>query len=96
MPRIPLLERRKEDKQSCTNSCGKGAYSYSQGILGIKEEVCKFIKNRDGVDSKQEDIFLKNGTSALTSFPRPPKRKPGLKIRAAMDELGKSVKRSEK
>jgi len=73
----PDAVERARELQAYTNGCGTGAYSHSQGLLGIREEVCEFIKNRDGVDSKPEDIFLTNGASAgigniLTSVVRGP------------------------
>jgi len=40
-----------------------GAYSESQGILAVREEVSKFLQERDGYESDPNDIFLTNGAS---------------------------------
>jgi alanine transaminase len=42
-----------------------GAYSHSKGISSIRQSVCKFIKQRDGLktDVDPENIFLSNGAS---------------------------------
>jgi len=42
---------------------GMGAYSNSQGIPFIREDVASFISKRDGYPSLPEDIFLYNGAS---------------------------------
>ncbi|KAF2091344.1 PLP-dependent transferase [Saccharata proteae CBS 121410] len=41
-----------------------GAYSASQGAMGIREEVAKFIERRDGHSADPSNIFLSNGASA--------------------------------
>ena len=41
-----------------------GAYSDSQGVLLVRQEVAAFISERDGVEAKPEDIFLTDGASA--------------------------------
>ncbi|CAB9527599.1 Probable alanine aminotransferase, mitochondrial [Seminavis robusta] len=43
---------------------GTGAYTHSQGILGLRKHVAKFIEARDGYPSYPGDIFLTNGASA--------------------------------
>jgi len=44
--------------------CGSGAYSHSQGIRGIREEVAEFIEERDGgINCNPDDLFLTNGAS---------------------------------
>ena len=40
-----------------------GAYSESQGILAVREEVAKFLMERDGYLGDPNDIFLTNGAS---------------------------------
>eukprot|EP01137_Pigoraptor_chileana_P005876 Opistho-2@49552 len=40
-----------------------GAYSHSQGIKAIRDNVAKFIEERDGYPSSAEDIYLTNGAS---------------------------------
>ena len=43
---------------------GVGAYSNSQGVDFVREEVAEFIANRDGFPASAEDIFLTDGASA--------------------------------
>ena len=43
---------------------GVGAYSDSQGVALVREEVAKFISDRDGYDASPADIFLTDGASA--------------------------------
>ncbi len=40
-----------------------GSYSESKGILAVREDVCKFLKERDGFAGNPNDIFLTNGAS---------------------------------
>lgn len=40
-----------------------GAYSESQGILAVREEVSQFLLERDGYESNPNEIFLTNGAS---------------------------------
>lgn len=40
-----------------------GAYSHSQGVPLIREQVAKFLLERDGVASQSKSIFLTNGAS---------------------------------
>ncbi|GMH98109.1 hypothetical protein TrST_g10782 [Triparma strigata] len=57
------VERAKELK-SYMGGCGTGAYSHSQGIRGIREEVAEFIEKRDGgIKCNPDDLFLTNGAS---------------------------------
>ena len=42
---------------------GTGAYSHSQGIPAIRQNVAKFIEKRDGHPCKPGDLFLTNGAS---------------------------------
>ncbi|KAJ5646780.1 hypothetical protein N7490_003152 [Penicillium lividum] len=44
-----------------------GAYSHSQGALGIRESVAKFIEQRDGFPANPQDLFLTGGASAGVS-----------------------------
>ncbi|CAG8511025.1 322_t:CDS:2 [Funneliformis caledonium] len=41
-----------------------GAYSHSQGIPCIRDNVAKFIEERDGYPAEQSSIFLTQGASA--------------------------------
>ena len=40
-----------------------GAYTDSQGILAVREDVCKFLLERDQHEAFPENIFLTNGAS---------------------------------
>uniref|UniRef100_A0A7S0E8I1 Aminotransferase class I/classII large domain-containing protein n=1 Tax=Hanusia phi TaxID=3032 RepID=A0A7S0E8I1_9CRYP len=42
---------------------GTGAYSESQGLRHVRENVAKFIARRDGVTAYADDIFLTDGAS---------------------------------
>lgn len=43
---------------------GTGAYSHSQGVLGLRKHVADYIAKRDGYPAYQGNIFLTNGASA--------------------------------
>lgn len=43
---------------------GTGAYTTSQGIRAIREDVAQFLTKRDGHAASAEDIFLTDGASA--------------------------------
>jgi len=43
---------------------GTGAYSHSQGIPSIRQNVADFIEARDGFPCNPADLFLTNGASA--------------------------------
>lgn len=45
-----------------------GAYSHSQGDVGIRKSVAEFISRRDGYASDPSDIFLTGGASAAVSY----------------------------
>lgn len=59
----PDVEQRAEKYLAGLNSSGVGAYSESQGILAVREEVARFLKERDGYEANPADIFLTNGAS---------------------------------
>jgi len=40
-----------------------GAYTDSQGILAVRQDVCSFLHERDGYEASTENIFLTNGAS---------------------------------
>lgn len=57
---------------------GVGAYTESQGIYVVREDISKFLYERDGYESDPNDIFLTNGASegvrlCLQTFLREPK-----------------------
>ena len=41
----------------------KGAYSDSQGLEGIRINVAKYIRDRDGYDADPSTIYLTSGAS---------------------------------
>ncbi len=43
---------------------GTGAYTGSQGVLGFRQDVAKYIEKRDGHPSDPGNIFLTNGASS--------------------------------
>ena len=56
-----VVERAKEYREIIGPS-GTGAYTHSQGILGLREHVAQYIQNRDGYKAYPGNIFLTNGT----------------------------------
>lgn len=50
----------------CTGSIG--AYSNSQGALGIRKSVARFISNRDGFELNPSNIFLTAGASTAVQY----------------------------
>lgn len=59
----PDVIRRAEKYLTCLNGAGVGAYSESQGIVSVREEVARFLEERDGYPASPADIFLTNGAS---------------------------------
>lgn len=52
--------------QRLLSSCGGqslGAYTESQGIITIREDIAKYIEERDGHPANPSDIYLCNGAS---------------------------------
>ena len=48
-------------------SSGSGAYTHSQGAFIFREEICRFIEKRDGLQKGDADpncIFMTNGASS--------------------------------
>jgi len=43
---------------------GTGAYSHSQGARCFREDIVKFLEERDGIPANPDDIFMTNGASA--------------------------------
>merc|ERR1711865_363327 len=43
---------------------GTGAYSHSQGLISVREEVAAFVAARDGHPCDPETLFLTNGASS--------------------------------
>ena len=40
-----------------------GAYTESQGIIAVREDIAKYIQERDGYPANPSDIYLSNGAS---------------------------------
>eukprot|EP01039_Chlorochromonas_danica_P004293 gene4293-4713_t len=59
----PDVVSRAEKYLNSLNGCGLGAYSESQGIAAVREEISRFLEERDGFASDPADIFLTNGAS---------------------------------
>lgn len=58
------IQRAKEIKAGL-GGMGTGAYSHSQGAKCFRDDVAKFIEQRDGgVPCNPDDLFLTNGASA--------------------------------
>eukprot|EP00546_Thalassionema_frauenfeldii_P006908 CAMPEP_0178920626 /NCGR_PEP_ID=MMETSP0786-20121207/15106_1 /TAXON_ID=186022 /ORGANISM="Thalassionema frauenfeldii, Strain CCMP 1798" /LENGTH=767 /DNA_ID=CAMNT_0020594707 /DNA_START=43 /DNA_END=2346 /DNA_ORIENTATION=- len=64
-----VIERAKELRDIIGPS-GTGAYTHSQGLLGIRQHVAEFIQERDGgtYPSHAGNIFLTNGASAAIAM----------------------------
>lgn len=56
------IRRAREIKEGL--GCGTGAYSHSQGAKCFREDIVKFIQQRDGIPSNANNIFMTNGASA--------------------------------
>eukprot|EP00735_Rhodelphis_limneticus_P007935 TRINITY_DN2064_c0_g1::TRINITY_DN2064_c0_g1_i1::g.21748::m.21748 TRINITY_DN2064_c0_g1::TRINITY_DN2064_c0_g1_i1::g.21748 ORF type:complete len:493 (-),score=128.30,sp/P52894/ALA2_HORVU/55.62/0.0,Aminotran_1_2/PF00155.16/2.2e-39,Beta_elim_lyase/PF01212.16/0.0068 TRINITY_DN2064_c0_g1_i1:212-1651(-) len=50
-------------KYLCSIPGGLGAYSESQGLDVVRDEVAAFIQNRDGYPSSRDSIFISDGAS---------------------------------
>jgi alanine transaminase len=57
------IKQRVERLLSACGGQSLGAYTESQGILTIREEVVKYIEQRDGYPARASDIYLCNGAS---------------------------------
>lgn len=56
---------RAKEMKAALGGHGSGAYSHSKGVKKFREDVAKFIEQRDdGIPSNADDIFLTNGASA--------------------------------
>ena len=62
-----VVERAKEYREIIGPS-GTGAYSHSQGVLGLRKHVADYISKRDGYKSYSGNIFLTNGASTAISM----------------------------
>lgn len=62
-----VVERAKEYRDIIGPS-GTGAYSHSQGVLGLRKHVAEFIQTRDGYKAYPGNIFLTNGASTAISM----------------------------
>jgi len=60
------IERAKQVKEGLGGH-GSGAYTHSQGPLMFREEICRFIEKRDGLEegaAVENNIFMTNGASS--------------------------------
>ena len=56
----------KQRVQRLLAACGGqslGSYTESQGIITIREDIAKYIEERDGYPARAIDIYLCNGAS---------------------------------
>jgi hypothetical protein len=58
-----VVDRAKEYREIIGPS-GTGAYTHSQGILGLRKHIAEYIEHRDGYPAYPGNIFLTNGASA--------------------------------
>lgn len=47
---------------------GAGAYSHSKGVKCLREDVARFLEQRDGVLADPESVYLTNGASTAISM----------------------------
>ena len=60
-----VIDRASEIIHRAMHDQGTGAYSHSQGRIAFREDIAKFIENRDGgVPSNPNHIFMCNGASS--------------------------------
>ena len=52
-----VVERAREYRDIIGPS-GTGAYTHSQGVLGLRKHIAEFIQNRDGYPAYSGNIFL--------------------------------------
>eukprot|EP00532_Pseudo-nitzschia_australis_P005090 CAMPEP_0168183356 /NCGR_PEP_ID=MMETSP0139_2-20121125/12494_1 /TAXON_ID=44445 /ORGANISM="Pseudo-nitzschia australis, Strain 10249 10 AB" /LENGTH=623 /DNA_ID=CAMNT_0008104569 /DNA_START=295 /DNA_END=2166 /DNA_ORIENTATION=- len=64
---VDVVERAREYREIIGPS-GTGAYSHSQGILGLRKHIAEYIQKRDGYKSFPGNIFLTNGASTAISM----------------------------
>jgi len=62
-----VVDRAREYREIIGPS-GTGAYSHSQGILGLRKHIAEYIHQRDGYKSFPGNIFLTNGASTAISM----------------------------
>lgn len=54
--------------RSIIGKSGTGAYTHSQGVLGLRQHVAEYIEKRDGYKAYPGNIFLTNGASTAISM----------------------------
>lgn len=59
-----VIERATHISQNVIGSVGTGAYTHSQGLQAVRQDVASFIQQRDGHEAYSGDIFLTNGASS--------------------------------
>lgn len=63
-----VIERARTLREAIGPS-GTGAYTNSQGVLGFRENIAKFIAKRDGHPAYSGNIFLTNGAVSFSPLP---------------------------
>jgi hypothetical protein len=58
-----VLERAREMRK-IVGPAGTGAYTNSQGLVGVRKQVAEYITKRDGHPAYEGDIFLTDGASS--------------------------------
>jgi len=59
---LDAIARAREIKEGLGVS-GTGAYSHSKGARVFRDDICAFLKERDGLEADPEDIYMTNGAS---------------------------------
>lgn len=57
------VARAKKYMEALKPATGCGAYTNSQGIAAVREEVCDFIERRDGYEASSSNVFITDGAS---------------------------------
>ncbi len=57
------IKQRVERLLSACGGKSLGSYTESQGIITIREDIAKYIQERDGYPANPSDIYLCNGAS---------------------------------
>jgi hypothetical protein len=58
-----VVERAREYRE-ILGASGTGAYTHSQGILGLRKHIAEYIQNRDKYPAYPGNVFLTNGASS--------------------------------
>lgn len=64
VPSLPADVQQRVQETMDATSGSIGAYTHSQGLLKIREDIAEFILDRDGYSANPDNIFLTDGASA--------------------------------